>query len=273
MGEDMKFSKKKLKKIQDRFFAKSIFLFDLDGTLYLGEDLIEGALTLIQKLRSERKQLFFFTNNSSRSQKDYFEKLTRMGFGPRENEIIMSTHTLIHYLSQKKLTKVYLLGTPAMKEMLEASGIVHHEQEPQAVVVGFDKTLTYTKLKRACEIIESGKPYIVTHPDLYCPTNYGREPDCGAFAQILQLVTEKKPQVVLGKPHKFMIDEVLRRSRGKKAEMILTGDRLSTDILMAKNSGIESLLVLSGDATAKSLKGSKIKPTLLLHCVKDLLVG
>lgn len=273
MGKEMKISKKLTQKIQERFFAKSIFLFDLDGTLYLGEQVLEGALTLVEKLRALRKQIFFFTNNSSRSEKDYYEKLSKMGFNPRENEVVMSTHSLVLFLQKKKMKSIYLVGTPAMKEMLEATGFKHHEQEPEAVVVGFDKTLTYAKLKRACEVIESGKPFIVTHPDLYCPTNYGREPDCGAFGKILELVTEKKPLAVLGKPHSLMIEEVVRRSKGRKSDFILVGDRLSTDILMAKNAGIESLLVLSGETSQKILKSSRIKPTMLLRSVNDLLLG
>jgi len=261
------------KKIRIAFFSKQVFLFDLDGTLYLGSKILPGARELLSKLRAENKSIYFFTNNSSRSENEYVEKLKKMGFEVKPEEVIMSTHSLIWFLNLKKMQQVFLLGTPAMEQMLKNSGIqnVSTGEGAQAVVVGFDKTLTYEKLKRACELIESGVPYIVTHPDLYCPTDKGREPDCGSFAAVLRLVTETDPIAVLGKPHSSMIEEVLRRSGASKKSMILTGDRLSTDILMARRAGIESLLVLSGETTKQKLRASRAKPRFVLDSVADLI--
>ncbi len=253
--------------------TKKVFLFDLDGTLYLGSKIIAGAVELIAELRRREKKIFFFTNNSSRSDADYYHKLEKMGFEPQPGEVIMSTHSLIRYLKQKDRTKVFLLGTPAMAEMLAENGIRHTRENPEAVVVGFDKTLDYDKLKKACEFLEQKLPMIVTHPDLYCPTDYGREPDCGAFAKLLELVTEVKPSVVLGKPHPLMMKEALTRARCRPKDCVLVGDRLSTDILMARTAGVSSVLVLTGETTRAKLKTSKVKPTWTLRSVKDLMIG
>ena len=253
------------------FFSKDIFLFDLDGTLYLGNRVLPGALELIEKLNAASKKIYFFTNNSSRSEVDYIEKLSKMGFPVEADQIIMSTHILIRYLKSKNINRIYLLGTPAMASMIEAAGIRIDESTPESIVVGFDKTLTYEKLKRACELIEKRIPYIVTHPDLYCPTDHGREPDCGTIARALELVTEASPKIVLGKPHPMMMREAVLRSKGSTRQIVLTGDRLSTDIEMARASKVESLLVLSGETTPSKLKQSRIKPTFVVRSVADLI--
>ncbi len=256
--------------LRRHFFSKRVYLFDLDGTLYLGKSVIPGALKLISKLRQEKKQIYFFTNNSSRSENDYVVKLNKLGFGAKASEIVMSTHSLIRFLRLRRMKRIFLLGTPAMKKMLLRKSF-SFSARPQVVVVGFDKTLTYKKLQEATRLIESGIPYVVTHPDLYCPTDKGREPDCGAIAQMIELVTEVKPIAVLGKPHRLMMKEAQARCRAPRRDMILIGDRLSTDIQMADTQGIESLLVLSGETTRRMLSRSKVQPTHVVGSVQDLL--
>lgn len=257
--------------VRDQFYKKKVFLFDLDGTLYLGKKTLPGAVNLVKNLRCQNKKLFFFTNNSSRSQRDYVKKLNGMKFDVSPAEIIMSTHSLMTALKKKRWKKIYLLGTPAMKEMLEGDGFKITSSKPQAVVVGFDKTLTYEKLQKATDFILAGGPYVVTHPDYYCPIDGGREPDCGAMAKLLELVTEKKPAAVLGKPNPLMIEEVFQRVKFRKSEVVLVGDRLYTDIAMGKNAGIDTLLVLSGDTSPAALKKSKLKPRWVLKSVSELL--
>lgn len=260
-----------LKNIRKIFWSKKVFLFDLDGTLYLGNKLIPGALNLLHELHLRNKKVFYFTNNSSRSEVDYSRKLKAFGFPVQAGQIIMSTHSLITKLKRDRRNKVFLLGTPAMKKMLRASNIELISEKPQAVVVGFDKTLTYAKLEHACRLVAKGIPYYVTHPDFFCPTEKGPEPDCGAFALVIEKATKKKPIAVLGKPNPLMIQEVRRRIHVKASDMILIGDRLMTDILMAHKAGIQSLLVLSGDSTKTELRSSSIKPTGLISSVKALL--
>ncbi len=252
------------------FWSKKVFLFDLDGTLYLGKKLIPGAIDLIARLKSEGKRFFYFTNNSSRSVDDYVSKMRGMGFPCELDQVAMSTHLLISELKRRKLTKIFLLGTPAMEEMLNRNEILQSD-EPQVVVVGFDKTLTYAKLERACRLVEAGLSYIVTHPDLFCPTEEGPEPDCGAFAKVIELVTKKKPLAVYGKPHPLMLREIQKRGPFLKRDMILVGDRLMTDIEMGKNFGIDTILVLSGETKARDLNPTQKKRLKIANSVADLL--
>lgn len=260
--------KSQIKKLVER---KKIFLFDLDGTLYLGSKRIPGALELVKRLSSSEKRVFYFTNNSSRSEKDYVQKLRKMGFPAQLDQVVMSTHSLIHGLQQRSIKRVFLLGTPSMRRMLLKAGIRHLEKNAQAVVVGFDKTLTYQRLLTASRMIHQKLPYFVTHPDYFCPTEKGPEPDCGSIALLLEKTTGVKPQAVFGKPNPLMFKPVLKRANAKKKEMLLIGDRLMTDIAMAKNFAVDSIMVLSGDSKKSDLKGSKIKPTALLQSVKELL--
>jgi len=252
------------------FKNKKLILFDLDGTLYLGAKIIPGAVPLVRKLRAAGKKIFFYTNNSSRSENDYLRKLNKMGFCAKRGEIIMSTHSLIRYLKKKRWKRIFLLGTPSMKRMLSAAKIRSVVSRPQVVVIGFDKTLTYAKLEKASKLVERGTPYILTHPDIFCPTDNGREPDCGSIGSVIELVTNRKPAAVLGKPHPLMVKEVAERTYCRRDQMLLVGDRLSTDIQMGKNFGIQTVLVLSGETKRKDLKKSKLKPNLVISSVANL---
>jgi HAD superfamily hydrolase (TIGR01450 family) len=195
-----------------------------------------------------------------------------MGFESSREQILMSTHSLIRYLLKKKHKRIFLLGTKSMRQMLKKEKIVHTKSDPSAVVVGFDKTLTYQKLLDACRLIEKGIPWIVTHPDVYCPTNEGLEPDCGAIAALVGSATRTSPAAVLGKPHPSMIDEALKRLKLRKDELVLIGDRLSTDIAMAQAARIDELLVLSGETTLADLKTIKKKRLFgIVSSVQDLI--
>jgi len=265
-------AKKFASNFSKKFSSKEIFLFDLDGTLYLGPKVLPGAKALVKRLHQLNKKVFYFTNNSSRSEADYVRKLRKMGFPCNVSQVVMSTHSLIRGLKSKKMKRVYCLGTPAMKAMLKKSRIIHTSVKPQAVVVGFDKTLTYFKLLFASRLIDSGLPYFVTHPDYFCPTDQGPEPDCGSIALLLEKACRRKPLAVYGKPHPWMIEEVIRRQKCSRSKMILIGDRLQTDILMAKASKIQSLLVLSGETKLRDLKNSKVRPDFVLSSVSNILI-
>ncbi len=261
----------RIEKIKKSFYSKQVFLFDLDGTLYLGKRPIKGARQLIERLRGQNKRVFFFTNNSSKSKGEYFTKLRGMGLAKSRDEIILSTEVMARYLKERAYRRIFVLGTPAMKKTLKDWKISHDTRSPEAVVVGYDRTLTFEKLKQAAFLISKGLPFLVTHPDYFCPTEWGPEPDCGAFAYALQLTTKRKPELVLGKPHRRMIEEVFRRMKVSRSQLVLVGDRLSTDIAMAKNAGIQSVLVLSGDSQKSDIRSSRVKPSFIIRSVADLL--
>ena len=260
-----------LKKLKQMFYSKKQYLFDLDGTLYLGKQLIPGAQDLILNLREQKKDLFFFTNNSSRSEGEYLKKLNGFGLRASLNEIVMSTHTLIRALREKRIHRVFLLGTSQMRRMLQKAGILHQSSRVQAVVVGFDKTLTYEKLLQASRLIASGTPYYVTHPDYFCPTDLGPEPDCGSMALLLEKTTGKKAKAVFGKPSVRMILEVQKRKACPKKKMILVGDRIMTDLEMAARAKIDFLLTLTGDSSRKDLVKISRRPRGVIRSVADLL--
>lgn len=260
-----------MKRLHKWFYSKEVYFFDLDGTLYLGSRVLPGAKDLLSKLRRENKKLFFFTNNSSRSHREYVRKLGQMGFQVKTQEIIMSTHSLIHYLQERSIREVFLLGTPAMRRMLQSAQIHHRARRAKAVVVGFDKTLDYRKLDQATKLLSQGLPMIVTHPDLFCPTEKGPEPDCGSIAKLLEAASGVKPSVVLGKPHPSMLSWVKKRLKLSSSKMLVVGDRIHTDIAMAEKMGMDSLLVLSGDSDRSDLKASEHSPTFVAESVQDLL--
>jgi len=251
------------KSLVERFWSKKVYLFDLDGTLYLGKKALPGALELIKGLQREKKEIFFFTNNSSFSDREYLKKLRGFGFAVEPNQIVISTHSLIFGLKKERVKTLFVLGTPAMKSMLRRYGfrLSASANRSQSIVVGFDKTLTYKKLEAACFAIAKGKPWYAAHPDLFCPTDKGPQPDCGSYSKAIELTTNKPPRAVFGKPNAIMIDEVIRRARCKKSQMILVGDRIMTDIRMADQAKIDSIHVRSGDSTFGELK--KIKTSCL----------
>ncbi|RME85412.1 MAG: HAD family hydrolase, partial [Planctomycetota bacterium] len=166
---------------------------------------------------------------------------------------------------------VYLLGTPSLEALFYNQGFHITEQEkPEMVVLGFDTTLTYNKLKQACLWIQKGVPWMATHPDLVCPSEEGDLPDCGAMAALIQKVTGKEAEIVLGKPHPFMIQKALERL-GTQAEITaMVGDRLYTDMAMAKEGGLVSILVLTGETQKKDLETSPIQPDYIFNSVVQL---
>jgi len=263
-----------LSRTRSRYLDKEVYFFDCDGTLYLGSRVIPGARELIRKIADAGKSFFYFTNNSSRSDLDYVRKLKKMGFPVTRDQVIVSSQTVAPYLEKRsgpKIKRAYVLGLPALKMMLRRDGIHHDRNRPQMVIVGFDKTLTYEKLCLAARFIEKGLPWIMVHPDRYCPTDEGCEPDAGSIGALLETATGRKAEVALGKPHPLMMKLGLSRAGAKARDALLIGDRLSTDIEMAMQAGIDSVLVLSGETKRKDIPKKWRTKMLVVSSVKDLL--
>jgi len=223
-------------------------LLDLDGTIYLGDRIIPGALEFLRYLQDREIQYRFFTNNSSRSSHEYLAKLTGMGLPVDSEQILTSGQAAVRYLRRiGGSPTVYLVGTPSLHDEFRQESIAISDSNPDYVVLAFDTTLTYEKLVLACRFIEKGVPYIATHPDRVCPAEDGNLPDCGALTALIETATGVKPEAVTGKPDPIMVELALEGFSGEKDEVALVGDRLYTDIQMAANAGIHSILVLTGE--------------------------
>ncbi len=256
--------------LRERFQQLRHLALDLDGTLYLGGTLFKFTPRFLESLTQMGIGYTFFTNNSSRSAKQYVSHLSEMGIKADIDMIYSSTHATIEYLHQTypDARRVFALGTPGFEQELAEAGFTISATRPDLVVIGFDTNLTYSRLSRAAYWIKEGKPFIATHPDLVCPTDRPLVlPDCGAICQLLTASTGRKPDAVLGKPNVTMLNGVLERNGLTREQVAMVGDRLYTDIAMANNAGVLSVLVLTGETKAADLNGADYSPDLVIEHV------
>ncbi len=236
------------------------FILDMDGTFYLGNRLLPGALAFMDYLQASGRDALFLTNNSSRSAGYYAEKLTRLGWPAKPEDILTSGEATALYLRNiRPQARIYLVGTPDLEQEFAASGFVITADRPDFVVVGFDTTLEYGKLATACSLIRADVPYIATHPDINCPTEDGYIPDCGAIMALIKASTGRSPKVI-GKPNPEIIEAIFARKCYRPQQMAMVGDRLYTDIATAANAGIKGVLVLSGETRPEDLAAAKVRP-------------
>jgi len=250
------------------------YLLDMDGTIYLGNEMIDGALEFLDLLEKREKNFLFLTNNSSKNRYAYQERLKGFGCHVEPDKIFTSGEATTLYLKEKAPeSNVFLLGTKYLEEEFEESGfnlVRNKETEPDYVVVGFDTTLTYKRLWEACDYIRDGTPYIATHPDYNCPLEGGKfMPDVGAIIDFIAASTDRRPHIV-GKPNKDIIEMICKKYGYKKEEMAMVGDRLYTDIKTGNNAGITSILVLSGETSMEDYEQSDIDADYIFPSVKEL---
>ncbi len=231
---------------------KRLYVFDMDGTIYLGRTVFDFAIRFINHLREDGRQVLFFTNNASKSTAHYVEKLTRLGFAPTPAEIMSSADVTVAYLHTHYPEKtVYLLGTSQLCDHFRGAGISLIDETAEradVVVSSFDTELTYEKLDTACRLIRGGAAYLCTHPDLNCPTDTGFMPDSGAIAAAITASTGVTPRY-LGKPHREVIEMIEAVTGVPRADICIFGDRLYTDIALGARNGVTSVLVLTGEGT------------------------
>lgn len=231
---------------------KRLYIFDMDGTIYLGGRVFDFAVDFINNLRNNGKKILFFTNNASNSPIYYHDKLTRMRFSPSFDEIMTSGDVTIEFLKRHRTEKsVYLVGTPGLEKQFTDSGIVLSNTS-DIVVTSFDTTLTYAKLETACALIRNGAEYLSTHPDYNCPVENGFIPDSGAIAAFVTASTGIVP-TYFGKPYPQTIDMICETTGIDKSDMCIFGDRLYTDIALGKHHGVTAVLVLSGETKQKDV--------------------
>ena len=257
--------------VDARLAALRCFMLDMDGTIYLGSNLIDGSPEFLRYLAESGRRRLFFTNNPTADAEQYSRKLCRMGIEATPEDILTSGEATARYLaSETAYRRVFVIGMPSFEAELTRAGLTLTDDDPDAVVLAFDKTLTYAKLERACLLLRRGLPYIATNPDNVCPTEYGYIPDCGATAALIAAATDRVPKYI-GKPNPEMVRMGLQKLGATPELTAMVGDRLYTDIQMAYDSGITSILVLSGETSEEDLKRVERKPDFVFLSVRELL--
>ena len=254
--------------------SKKLFLFDMDGTLYLGDRLFDFTISLLAEIRRTGGKYLFMTNNSSKSVADYIKKLEKLGISSTREDFITSSQATAYYLHKHhEGQRLYVCGTESLKEELRWEGFTVTEkvEDTDCIVMGFDTELTFRKLHDVSYLLLTRElPYIATNPDLVCPTEFGSVPDCGSVCGMIFNATGKRP-VVIGKPSPLMPQLAMDRLGYSKEETCVVGDRIYTDVKSGLNAGITGILVMSGETTPEILEKSQDKPHLVLESAKEIL--
>lgn len=249
-----------------------LFLLDMDGTIYLDNDLFDGTLDFLEYVKSVGGRYIFLTNNSSKSVDKYIEKLAKLGIKSTANDFLTSTDATVLYLQKKNYKKIYAFGTESFVKQLKDSGLnvtTERESGIDCLCISNDTELTFKKLDDACILLGGDIDYVATNPDWVCPTWYGYVPDCGSFADIIYNATKKRPKFI-GKPEPEMALVAMEKTGFSKEETAIMGDRLYTDVACGVNAGISSIFVLSGEGTMEDVKKSEIKPEFIYNNIKEL---
>ena len=251
-----------------------LYLFDMDGTLYLGDRLFSFTIDLLKKIKETGGMYMFMTNNSSKSVAAYIEKLRKLGIESTEEEFITSSQATAYYLKNNHPTaKLYVCGTESLKTELRKEGftVTENLDEVECIVMGFDTELNFKKLHDVSFMLcTRDLPYIATNPDYVCPTEFGSVPDCGSVCDMIYNATGKRP-VVIGKPEALMPQLAMAKTGYRKDQTAVIGDRIYTDIKSGINAGTVTMLVMSGETTKKILDASPEKPDFVLEDASEIL--
>ena len=252
---------------------KRLFLLDMDGTIYLDEELVDGTLDFLAHVKALGGRAMYLTNNSSKSVQSYVDKLKRLGITTAAEDFLTSVNATVLYLQQQSYKKIYAFGTESFKSQLREAKLPivdRLEDGVDCLCMGFDTELTFQKLEDACILLNRGVDFVATNPDWVCPTWYGSVPDCGSVSEMLFRATGRRPRFI-GKPQPDMINLAVAKSGFSKEQAILLGDRLYTDIQSGVNAGIDTVLVLSGEATLEDLAASETKPAYVMENIREFL--
>ncbi len=249
-----------------------LFLLDMDGTIYLDNDLFDGTIDFLNYVSEIGGRYMFMTNNSSKSVDKYIEKLSKLGINATEDDFLTSTNATIPVIKKAGYKKVYAFGTNSFKEQLRGADIPTTDKlddDIDCLCMGFDTELSFQKLEDACILLNRGVDYIATNPDWVCPTWYGSVPDCGSISQILQTATGRLPRFI-GKPQPEMAYLAMEKTGYSKSETAVMGDRLYTDIACGVNAGISTIFVLSGEGTMEDVEQSDTKPQYIFKNIREI---
>ena len=252
-----------------------LYLFDMDGTLYLGSRLYDFTIELLQEIRRTGGKYLFITNNSSKSVADYVKKLAGFGIEATRDDFMTSSQATAYYLHKHhEGQRLYVCGTESLKEELRSEGftVTTNIDEVDCIVMGFDTELTFQKLHDVSYLLLTRPelPYIATNPDLVCPTEFGSVPDCGSVCGMIFNATGKKP-VVIGKPSSLMPELAMDKLGIAKEQTCVVGDRIYTDVKSGLNAGCVGILVMSGETTYEILEQSPDKPHLVMESAREIL--
>ncbi len=259
-------------KILNSIKEKKLFLLDMDGTIYIDNDLFDGTLDFLDYVKKIGGKYMFLTNNSSKSVDSYIEKLSSLGIKAQKDDFLTSTDATILYLKDKNYKKIYAFGTESFKKQLSETGFNITDtlsNDIDCLCMGFDTELTFKKLEDACILLGRGVDYIATNPDWVCPTWYGYVPDCGSVSEMLFNATKRRPKFI-GKPQPDMALLAMKASGYEPCETVLIGDRLYTDIACGVNAGISTIFVLSGEGTMADVKASDKKPEFIYENIRKI---
>lgn len=254
--------------------STKLFVFDMDGTIFLGGKPFPEAIDFINYLRETGRKFLFFTNNASTNKDFLIDKLTKMGFGPSKSEIMSSADVTIKFLNlHRRGKKIYLLGTELLKKQF-ADGGIEFSDDAEITVTSFDTSLTYEKLTKTCTLIRNGSEFLCTHPDFNCPTEDGFLPDSGAIAAAVTAATNVLP-TYFGKPYRATLEMISEYMGVEPEKICFIGDRLYTDIAVSKSIPEHpalSILVMTGETTpemAERAQGSE-KPDFIFENLAEL---
>lgn len=262
--------------IRDKIKKIKCFLLDMDGTVTLGEEILPGAEKFFENLNDAK--YIFVTNNSSHSSGHYLRRLEKLNIKATRDELVISTDALIENVrkifSKNDMVNCFVIGTPDFEEEIKAGGIkIIREKnlKPDAVLIGFDTTLTYEKLDIACDYIRKGVPYFAANPDKVCPLKGGLVmPDCGAIISFLETCTDRTPERVFGKPDSAMIEMIKNKYGYENSQMAMVGDRIYTDLFFARNAGIVGIGVLTGEARISEISSQENLPDFVFEKIQDI---
>jgi NagD protein len=250
------------------------YIFDLDGTVYLGDGLLPGAAETILYFRSQGRRTVFLSNNPTHTRYSYAGKLTRLGIPTTETEIINSSVVMVDFLQNRMPgARLFVVGEQPLMDELRAAGfdLAADAKRVDAVIASFDRTFVYRKLQIAFDAIRAGARFFATNADRYCPVPGGGEPDAAAMIAAIEACTGVQVEAVVGKPSEYMITAILRLLQIPAENCLITGDRLETDVQMGINAGMDAALTLTGATSLEMAQRSNIIPTYIIRNLGDLL--
>lgn len=263
-------------KSADKLKEKTLYLLDMDGTIYNENQIFDGTLEFLEEIKRRGGQYVFITNNSSKSVEDYVQKVQAMGIEAEYENFYTSSQATAMYLKENYPNQVvYCMGTKSLIKELREAGIevvTEVDERASVVLLGFDTENTSEKIRNTCIMLGRDVAYLATNPDLVCPVSFGYIPDCGSMSIMLKNATGKEP-FFIGKPEPIMVNCVLKQLNCKGENAVIVGDRLYTDIKTGENAKVDTICVLSGEASMEDILQGEVKPTYIFKSVKEIYEG